>query len=373
MKSSLLLPPPPTPASDEVDLLAKEQRNLYLLSRGQWQGYSLPKDRIETLKSALATRLKTPNPAVKEQPFCHRRWEVGIPNVFRFRLEMLSKLRAYLGSPIQSIYLSPSQAAFVNVPLSILGHASGREEQGKDGFSKSAASQNSQNLFRARSEMACLTKSAPQICSSKATPKQAMLKTWPMQAAAKVGMSAQSNMPFLNAHGITARGISPPPAPILSESRERKTKKECVFCKLKDPDEKVFDGKKIDVLVNIFGYARKNDAISKHLLLVPKRHEEDGLGLSADEILEERQTILKLRRSYRKIDPSGEFLIWRQNGIKAGHTVPHTHLQMLRLTGHDEEIADYFELMLNDIFEISVKSNSNNNDLREKLINASFG
>ncbi len=63
-------------------------------------------------------------------------------------------------------------------------------------------------LYRARSEMACLTKSAPQICSSKAAPKQAMLKTWPMQAATKVGMSAQSNMPFLNAYGITPPNLS---------------------------------------------------------------------------------------------------------------------------------------------------------------------
>lgn len=98
----------------------------------------------------------------------------------------------------------------------------------------------------------------------------------------------------------------------------------CVFCDLKD---KYIIAKNADAVltVNLFPY------IDGHLLVIPKRHVEDFLELSASEWAKMRDlTDLGVRLIRKELGIKEVWLLFRApNGFKAQKTVPHCHMLVL--------------------------------------------
>ncbi len=233
-----------TKDAKEVDLLDKDMRNLYLLSRGRWQTYSLPHDRIEILKQTLPNILsKTPNRA--ERPFQAKREEVNLANAQKFRVTTLLKLLAHEGYPVLSV------------------------------------------------------------------------------------------------EALTQR---PRVAAFQKDARTHETKK-CFFCKV-PPKELVSQGTQTQVIINPLSYVIDQDN-SRHVLVAPNQHIEDCISLTKEQVIAELKTFRSLRQAWEKLYPDEEFFAWKQQGIKAGQTVPHLHAQVL--TAKLRDIFQYYIYMVKEV------------------------
>jgi len=231
-------------AANVVDLVGKDKRNLYLLTRGTHQSYSLPKDKLESLNKEFVLALNS-NKCLTPRIFTRKREEINMNQALDFRVNAFAKLL---------------------------------EEQG---------------AFLA------LVKSA----------------------------------------GVYQNDQ------VKTDSRPHITTK-CIFG---NPPEKelLYKNDHIQVILNPKPYVGWNETNTKHVLVVPTRHVEDCTNVTDAEFLSERLAILNVCSVWKKLFPNHEYFIWKQQGIKAGQTVPHLHTQVL--CAKSSEIWEYYKLMIQDI------------------------
>lgn len=85
--------------SKVVDLLDKDIRNLYMLTRGQSQSFSIPSHYLEKLKEELKAALDRPIAPTKRM-FTRERTEVNMPGALTFRVNTLATLLMKQGAPV---------------------------------------------------------------------------------------------------------------------------------------------------------------------------------------------------------------------------------------------------------------------------------
>ncbi len=250
-----------------VDLLDKDERNLYILTRGIHQSYSLPKDRLDDLRSELAIALNSDD-CPTSYSFTREREEINMHQALAFRVHSFGKLLQEIGAPL------------------------------------------------------ALVKSADQ---------------------------PQTNLAQEN-------------------SRSHITKR-CLFA---NPPNKelLYKDASVQVILNPKPYVGWNETNSRHVLVVPTHHVEDCAGVRDHEFLAERKAILNLRLEWKKHYPDHEYFIWKQQGIKAGQTVPHLHTQVL--CAQVSEMWEYYRLMIQDIIHPPPLIFAACTDLRTSLKDASW-
>lgn len=251
----------------DVDLLGKDQRNLYMLTRGVYQSYSLPKDKLEKLKAELVSALDA-RKDLMPRPFIYKRDEVNMHQSLVFRVNAFAMLLQEQGAPIVL-------AKLVN------------------------GSQHVQ---------------------------------------------------------------------VKKDARPHHTTR-CIFCNPPDK-ELLFKNDFVHVILNPKPYVGYQEINSKHLLIVPARHIEDCTSASDDELLHERLAVLNLRLEWKKLYPSHEYFVWKQQGIKAGQTAPHVHLQAL--CAKTSELWQYYRMMIQDICQQVPHVFPPSPDLRKGLAHAQW-
>lgn len=251
-----------------VDLVDKDKRNLYILTRGMHESYSLPKDKLESLKNELAIALESKNCLIP-RIFARSREEINVHQALGFRVNAFAKLLQVQGAPIALVKAAD-------------------------------ASQYIQNK---------------------------------------------------------------------EDSRPHITNK-CLFGN-PPAQELLYKNDFVQVILNPKPYVGSNEMNSKHVMVVPTRHVEDCTSVTDTEFLHERQAILNLRSEWEKLYPNHEYFIWKQQGIKAGQTVPHLHTQVL--CAQISEIWQYYRLMIQDITQVAPLVFAPCPDLRKGLMNASWG
>lgn len=247
-----------------VDLVIKDKRNLYLLTRGMHQSYSLPQDKLENLKNQFVIALNSSSCLIP-RTFIRAREEINMYQALVFRVNAFAKLLHEAGAPITLI-------KSIDAPEYI---------------------------------------------------------------------------------------------PVNEDSRPHITNK-CIFSN-PPARELLFKNEIVQVILNPKPYVGWNEINSKHVLVVPTRHIEDCTNVTDAEFLGERQAILNLRANWKILYPNHEYFIWKQQGIKAGQTVPHLHTQVL--CAQISEIWEYYRLMIKDICEKVPLVFAPCPDLREGLQN----
>lgn len=87
------------PGADVVDLLDKDRRNLYLLSQGRFESYSLPEDKLRRLTEELVLALDGMG-CLTQRSMVRQRAEVGILEARAYRVNAFARLLALQGAPI---------------------------------------------------------------------------------------------------------------------------------------------------------------------------------------------------------------------------------------------------------------------------------
>jgi len=228
-----------------VDLLGKDKRALYLLSRGRWISYSLPANLIETLKKEIPIVFSNPLER-QELPFQAKREETNLAESREFRVNTLLKILSNEGFPVMAV--KPS------------------------------------------------------------------VKTQPITK-------------------------------LESNTRNYEVKR-CFLCSVKK-EEVILTAEKTLLVTTIYPFVKDTEANeSKHVLIAPVKHVTDCIGLTDEEVQEERKILLKLRKTWDSIYPNEEHLSWRQQGIAAGQTVPHLHIQAL--TSTPKRLHEYYVITIKD-------------------------
>ena len=101
----------------------------------------------------------------------------------------------------------------------------------------------------------------------------------------------------------------------------------CPFCDDHVLEKQMFyEGDKVIALVNLL------PLLEGHCLVIPKRHVERLEGLENSEVQEIHDTIGKVGRVFKEAFGTSDYLLYVQNGSKAGQIVPHTHYHMVPRT-----------------------------------------
>ena len=250
--------------SGEIDLYKKDQRNLYILSKGRWTPYSLPLDKIDALRREIPTIFFTPLDR-REFPFPTHRTEANLEESRKFRILTLLKMLSSEGFPVMPVR-----------PVKIYS----------------------------------------------------------------VNKTGNTTRPF------------------------EKTNR-CFLCPV-NGEEVIYRLDKTLLVATGHPFVQNaND--SRHALIAPVRHITDCSHLTSQEIQEERDLLLRLRKAWNAIYPDRgeEFFLWRQQGINAGQTVPHLHLQALTTT--PKQLHEYYILATKDFLGRVPFVFSKNIDLAQKM------
>lgn len=148
-------------------------------------------------------------------------------------------------------------------------------------------------------------------------------------------------------------------------ARSFETKNRCFFCPIKS-EEVIFKADKTLLAATIYPFVQNKDE-GKHVLIAPVRHITDCVGLTDQEIQEERDILLRLRKIWNTIYPNEEFFSWRQQGVEVGQTVGHLHTQAL--TTAPRQLREYYVATIKDFMGPPTPVFSANAQLTQGMIN----
>lgn len=101
----------------------------------------------------------------------------------------------------------------------------------------------------------------------------------------------------------------------------------CAFCNPQVLGRQTFyEGEKVVALANYTPH------LPGHSMVIPKRHVKKVDELNPEEVQELHDTIIKVGKAFDKAFGTSDYLIYLQNGVKAGQTVPHVHYHVVPRT-----------------------------------------
>ncbi len=107
---------------------------------------------------------------------------------------------------------------------------------------------------------------------------------------------------------------------------------ECIFCKIvrgEIPSKKVFEGRGVIAFLDI------NPASKGHTLVIPKKHFENFLDISEEDLKELIVSAQKIAKAVQKATASEGFNIHVSTGKAAGQVVFHLHIHIVPRTSND--------------------------------------
>ncbi len=104
----------------------------------------------------------------------------------------------------------------------------------------------------------------------------------------------------------------------------------CIFCRKKIVKNQSFiKGKHFRILYNHLPYVGREGAETSHFLILTKHHLELSAGALDEELIEEHEILVRIRKIMAKQRPGYDIALWQQNGICGGQTVLHQHTQVV--------------------------------------------
>lgn len=126
----------------------------------------------------------------------------------------------------------------------------------------------------------------------------------------------------------------------------------CPFCNDEIVSRQLLiEGEHMRILYNHLPYIGREGEETRHFMIVSKHHLENSADASDAELIEEHEMLIRIRSLMLEKYKGFHHRIWKQQGIKAGQTVPHHHTHVLIY--RDEELPEHLKQLGLEILGIA--------------------